>query len=120
MFCEQAAVKELIDYAETEEERNALKQQHRALLLQMVQMEDLDMGPAAPIVGEAKPTPETLPTQVLQYSLRNQCQNLPSNECSVDPPMWNSSPRLANVFPEATRRMPAPIMRHRGIFLSSW
>ena len=53
MFCEQAAVKELIDYAETEEERNALKQQHRALLRQMVQMEDLNMGPAAPIVGEA-------------------------------------------------------------------
>ncbi len=53
MFCEQAVVKEFIDYAETEEERNVLKQQHRALLRQMVQMEDLDMGQAAPIVGEA-------------------------------------------------------------------
>ena len=31
MFCEQAAAKELIDYAETEEERNALKQQHRSV-----------------------------------------------------------------------------------------
>jgi uncharacterized protein YciI len=40
--CEQATAKELIDYAETEEERNALKQQHRAHLHQMVQMVDFD------------------------------------------------------------------------------
>jgi hypothetical protein len=51
--CEQAAAKELIDYAETEEERNALKQQHRALLRQMVQMLDFDVGQAAPTVGAA-------------------------------------------------------------------
>ena len=62
MFCEQAAGKELIDYAETEEERNSLKQQHRALLRQMVQMEDLDMGQAAPIVGEtAEPVGQAPP-----------------------------------------------------------
>ncbi len=53
MSCEQAAAKELIDYAETEEERNALKQQHRALLRQMVQMVDFDVGQAAPTVGTA-------------------------------------------------------------------
>ena len=53
MSCEQAAAKDLIDYAETEEERNALKQQHRALLRQMVQMVDFDVGQAAPIVGTA-------------------------------------------------------------------
>ena len=56
----------------------------------------------------------------VQYSFRNHVQNLLSKEGRVDPPMWNSSPRLANVFPEATRRMDAPIMRHNGIFLSSW
>ena len=53
VFCEQAAAEKLIDYAESEEERNALKQQHRALLRQMLQMVDLDVGPAAPILGEA-------------------------------------------------------------------
>jgi hypothetical protein len=51
--CEQATAKELIDYAETEEERNALKQQHRAHLRQMVQMVDFDVWQAAPTVGES-------------------------------------------------------------------
>jgi hypothetical protein len=51
--CEQAAAKDLIDYAETEEERNTLKEQHRALLRQMVQMVDFDVGQSAPTVGEA-------------------------------------------------------------------
>ena len=55
MSCEQATAKELIDYAETEEERNVLKQQHRAHLRQMVQMVDFDVGQAAPTVGEAEP-----------------------------------------------------------------
>ncbi len=53
MSCEQTASKELIDYAATEEERNALKQKHRALLRQMVQMVDFDVGQSAPTVGAA-------------------------------------------------------------------
>ena len=39
------------EYAETEEEKNALKQQHRALLRQMVDL--VDGEDYAPTVGEA-------------------------------------------------------------------
>ncbi len=50
MSCDQDADKELIDCAETAEERNDLKQHHHTLLRQMV---DFDVGQAAPTAGEA-------------------------------------------------------------------
>ncbi len=43
--------KERIEYTETEEEKNALKQQHRAPLRQMVDL--VDGEDCAPKVGEA-------------------------------------------------------------------
>ena len=53
VWCDQAAAKELINYVETEEEKNALKQKHRVLLWQMVDLVDED--DTSPTVGEAEP-----------------------------------------------------------------
>ena len=41
------------------------------------------------------------------------------NSLSILDPAGGSAIQI-DVFPEATRRMDAPIMRHNGIFLSSW